>query len=704
MKKLLFGAAFSVIFVTAYLVFKDYFTFDYLHENLARFQAGKAENPIGYALVFAGLYVLVTALSLPGAAVMTVAGGALFGLAEGVFIVSFASTIGATLAFLTSRYLLRDWVKNKFRASLDRIDLNVKKQGAFYLLTLRLVPAFPFFLVNVVMALTAVPVGVFYAVSQFGMLPGTFVYVNAGAELSHITSLKGILSPQLILAFTLLGILPWIARLVTSAIGKRKIYKKYRKPRKFDFNIIVIGAGSAGLVTAYIAAAVKAKVALIEKAKMGGDCLNTGCVPSKAILKSAKIVYQTRKAREFGVSTGDVAVDFPAVMARVREVIKKIEPHDSVDRYTGLGVDCIDGAAEILSPYEVRVNGRVLTGKNIVIASGAAPALPPFKGLELVRVRTSENLWQMQSLPKRFVVIGGGAIGCEMAQAFSRLGSAVTLIEKADRLMIREEPEASAEILRQFQSEKINVRLGVEVESFSAGAVHVKRGGAAERIEFDEVLVALGRKARVEGFGLERLGIDVNSFGTLEHDEFLATKFPNVFVCGDVAGPFQFTHVAAHQAWYAAVNALFAPFVRYREDQRVIPRCTFTDPEIASVGVTASELGKRGTEFDITTYRIDDLDRAICEGEAHGFIKVITVKGSDQILGATVVGARGGEVLAEFAFAMRWKLGLQKILSTIHSYPTFNESAKAIAGRWRQKNVNPKIMTILTRLHRWRRG
>ncbi len=705
MKKLFLGSLFIAAIIIASIVFKDYLSFDYLHQNLDLIQSLKNENFWSYAGAFFMIYVFATAFSLPGATILTLAAGALFGFWQGFLIASFASSIGATLAFLVSRYLLRDWVKSKFQNSVEKIDANVKKQGLFYLLTLRLLPLFPFFLVNLVMGMTSIPVFTFYWISQLGMLAGTMVYVNAGVELSHLTSLKGVLSPQLLAAFTLLGLLPWFAKLIINFFKTKKIYKNFQKPKSFDYNIIVIGGGSAGLVTSYIAAAVKAKVALIEQHKMGGDCLNTGCVPSKAILKSAKIVYQAKKSNEFGVKTGLIEVDFPAVMARIKSIITKIEPHDSVDRYSKLGVDCIQGSAEIISPFAVSVNGKVLTTKNIVIASGASPAVPPFEGLESIKVRTSENLWDMQTLPKNFVVLGGGAIGCEMAQAFARLGSSVTLIEKADSLLIREEPEASNEILKQFNKENIKVLLKTEVQSFSPGQVHVKNhDGSLGVIPFDEVLIALGRKARVKGFGLEKLGIEIASSGTLDHDEFLATKYPNIFVAGDVAGPYQFTHVAAHQAWYAAVNALFSGLKRFKEDLRVIPRCTFTDPEIASVGKTEAELKKENVAFDITMYPIDDLDRAICEGEDQGFIKVLTPKGSDQILGATVAGTRAGEIIAEFVFSMRWKMGLQKILSTIHSYPTFAESSKNLAGRWRQKNVNPKILAYLEKFHAWRRS
>lgn len=704
MKKTVLGIGLLFLVLIAATQLRGYLSFDYIHHNLDRFKEAQSTNPLLYALSFAAIYVVVTALSLPGAAVMTVLAGALFGVWQGTLIVSFASSLGATLAFLVSRYFLRDWVRNRFRESVQKMDANVQKQGAFYLFTLRLVPAFPFFLINLVMGLTALPVRTFYWVSQLGMLAGTFVYVNAGAQLSQLESLQGILSPSLIAAFTLLGVLPWLAKVVIAKIKSGQVYKPFQRPAKFDYNILVIGAGSAGLVTSYIAAAVKAKVALIEKNKMGGDCLNTGCVPSKTLLKSAKVIYQTKNSQRFGIRSENVTADFTEVMSRLHQVIKKIEPHDSVERYSNLGVECIQGQAEILSPFKVQVNGKTYTAKNIVIATGAEPTVPKFPGLDGITVRTSENLWQLKTLPEKFLVLGGGAIGCEMAQAFSRLGSEVTLVEKGLRLISREDPEASAELLRQFESENIEVLLGAEVKEFSGKQAVIATAQGLKTIPFDEVLMALGRKARTKGFGLENLGLENLPSGALEHDEFMATKYPNVFVCGDVAGPYQFTHVASHQAWYASVNALFAPFVRYKEDRRVIPRCTFTDPEVASVGVSEEELKTAETDYEVTTFPIDDLDRAICEGEDRGFIKVFTPKGKDTILGVAIVASHAGELLTEFVFAMRWKLGLQKILSTIHTYPTMSESNKALAGRWRQKNVSPRILAILSRFHNWRRS
>ncbi len=654
------------------------------------------------------LYILVTALSLPGAAVMTLAGGALFGFWPALIVVSFASTIGATLAFLVSRFLLRDWVQGKFSNRLRAINAGIEKEGGFYLFTLRLVPLFPFFVINLVMGLTPMRTWTYYWVSQVGMLAGTAVYVNAGTQLGQIESLGGILSPGLLFSFVLLGIFPLIARKGVDMVQKRRTLKDFPKPQCFDYNIVVLGAGSAGLVSSYIAAAVKSKVALIERDKMGGDCLNTGCVPSKALIRSAKILNYGRRADEFGLCRTDIDFDFASVMERVQQVVTKIEPHDSVERYTGLGVDCIQGEARIISPYRVQVGERILTTRNIIVATGAAPFVPPIPGLDQVDYLTSDNLWQLRELPKRLVVLGGGPIGCEMTQVFARFGAQVTQVEMAPHIMGREDADVADFVRQRFVAE------GVQVLTNHAAKEVVVQGDdkllvcehQGERVEipFDQLLIAVGRKARVEGFGLEELGVRVSERGTVDVDPFMRTNIPNIFCAGDVAGPYQFTHVAAHHAWFAAVNALFGDVKKFQVDYRVIPWCTFTDPEVARVGLNEADARQQGIEVEVTRFELEELDRAIAEEETHGWVKVLTPPGKDKILGATIVGTHAGDLIAEYILAMKHGLGLNKILGTIHPYPTLAEANKMTAGAWKKAHAPEKLLAWVEKYHTWRRG
>jgi len=694
--------------VAAYFVFDlgQYFNIDYFKSQQAEIEAYYSENPLLTVLLFFIIYVVVTGLSLPGAAIMTLVAGAIFGLFTGVIIVSFASTLGATIAFLVSRYLLRDSIQRKFGDKLKTINEGIEKDGAFYLFTLRLVPAFPFFVINLLMGLTPIRTTTYFLVSQIGMLAGTIVFVNAGTQIAQIDSLSGILSPGLLISFVLLGIFPLIAKKLVNMIQARKVLKDYPKPETFDRNLVVIGAGSAGLVTSYIAAAVKAKVTLIEKHKMGGDCLNTGCVPSKALIRSARFVAQQKRATELGMKSATVDFDFADVMERVQRVITTIEPHDSVARYRDLGVDVVEGEAMITSPYTVEVNGQTLTTRNIVIATGARPFVPPLPGLDEVGYLTSDNIWNLRELPKRLVVLGGGPIGSELAQSFARLGSQVTQVELADRLMGREDPDVSEVVMQRFKAEGIDVRTGHQAKSFcienGEKILICESAGNEVRIPFDQVLIALGRAANTSGFGLEELGVTVNR--TVTVNELLQTNFPNIFAAGDVAGPYQFTHAAAHQAWYAAVNSLFSGFKTFKVDYRVIPWATFTDPEVARVGLNETEAKERGVEYELTTYGIDDLDRAIADEEAHGFIKVLTVPGKDRILGVTIVGEHSGDLIAEYVTAMKHGLGLNKILGTIHIYPTMAEANKYVAGNWKRAHAPQRLLAWVERFHSWRRG
>lgn len=698
------------ILIGSFFVFDlgQYFTLSYLKSQQQAFDGYYQNNRFLTLLSYFVVYVLVTALSLPGATVMTLAGGAMFGFWPALLVVSFASSIGATLAFLVARFLLRDWVQRKFGDKLQAINKGVEKEGAFYLFSLRLVPLFPFFIINLLMGLTPLKTSLYYIVSQVGMLAGTFVYVNAGTRIGQLESAGGILSPGLLLSFALLGVFPLIAKRVLGVFQARKVFAGYQKPKKFDYNLIVLGAGSAGLVSAYIAAVVKSKVALIEKHKMGGDCLNTGCVPSKALIRSAKMLAYARRAEEFGLQKVEPEFDFAQVMERVQEKISRIEPHDSIARYTDLGVEVIAGEARITSPWSVAVNGTTLTSRNIIIATGATPFIPPIKGLEQVDYLTSDNLWSLRELPGELVVLGGGPIGSEMTQAFARLGSQVTQIEMGSRILPREDPDVSDFITLKFVEDGIRV-----LTHHQAGEICRDAGrkwlicdyqGDKIEIEFDQLLIAVGRQARVTGFGLEELGVEIEQKGTIVTDLFLRTNFPNIYCAGDVAGPYQFTHTAAHQAWYASVNALFGQFKSFKVDYRVIPWCTFTDAEVARVGLNETEARQQGIHFEVTRYGLDDLDRAIADSEDRGWIKILTKPGTDKILGVTIVGTHAGDLLAEYVLAMKHRLGLNKILGTIHIYPTMAELNKMAAGEWKRAHAPEKLLNWIEKYHTWRRG
>ncbi len=622
--------------------------------------------------------------------------------------VSFASTIGATLAFLLSRFLFRDAIQRKFGEKLESINRGIERDGNFYLFTLRLVPIFPFFIINVVMGLTPIKALSFYLVSQIGMLPGTIVFLNAGTQLGKLESAAGILSPGIILSFALLGIFPLVARKIVDFIRARKVYAGYKRPHKFDYHLTVIGAGSAGLVAAYIAAAVKARVALIEKDKMGGDCLNTGCVPSKALIRSAKILSYVDRAKQFGFQAGRINYQFAEVMQRVQEIIAKVEPHDSVERYSELGVDCIKGAARLISPWEVSVDGKTISARSLVVATGGRPFIPPISGLDQVNYYTSDTIWEIRERPEKLVVLGGGPIGCELAQAFTRLGVKVTQVQLNDALMPREDTEVSELVAEKFRSEGIKVLTGhqaIEVVTDESGRVLIcEADGKQVRVAFDALLVAVGRTANIKGFGLEEMGVQVTPRGTIEADDFLRTNFPNIFCSGDVTGPFQFTHTAAHQSWYAAVNALFGKFKKFRVDYSVIPWSTFVDPEVARVGLKEKEALEKNIACEVTKYGLDDLDRAIADSEDHGFVKVLTPPGSDKILGVTIVGTHASDIIAEYVLAMKHGLGLNKILSTIHIYPTLAEANKYAAGKWKKAHAPEKLLNWVEKYHTWMRN
>jgi len=713
------GLLFAAILLAAALFFifdlHHWLTLDSLKSSLAQFEVWRSESPLTTASVFFVTYVFVTALSLPGAAIMTLAGGALFGLGVGLLLVSFASSIGALFAFLVSRYLLQDTVQKRFGSRLSTINQGIERDGAFYLFTLRLVPIFPFFLINLLMGLTPIKASRFYWVSQVGMLAGTVVYVNAGTQIANIDSLSGILSPALLLSFVLLGIFPLIGKKIVSVIQKRRVYAKWTKPTSFDRNLIVIGAGAGGLVSSYIAAAVKAKVTLIEANKMGGDCLNYGCVPSKALIKSAKIAHAIGHAEKYGLESSQPRFSFRVIMERIHQVIRAIEPHDSIERYTDLGVEVKQGYAKMIDPWTVEItdstgNKERLTARSIVIATGARPFIPPLPGLENTGYVTSDTLWdefaKRDYAPKQLIVLGGGPIGCELSQSFARLGSQVVQVERGERILPREDDEVATLVARSMGNDGVQIltqHTAVRCEMRDdVKVLIVEHGGIEVPLVYDELLIAVGRQPHLTGYGLEELGI--NTDRTVTTNEYLETLYPNVYAVGDVAGPYQFTHTAAHQAWYATVNALFGQFKRFRADYRVIPWTTFTDPEVARVGLSEAEAAAQGIAVEVTRYQLNDLDRAITESETEGFVKVLTEPGKDKILGVCIAGSHAGDLLPEFVLAMKHGLGLNKILGTIHTYPTWAEANKYAAGEWKRAHAPQTILRWLEKYHTWRRS
>ena len=712
-KLLLVGGLVLVVAVFFALDLGQYFSLEFVKTSQAQFAALYAERPLTVIGIYALLYIVVFAMALPVGAVMTLIGGALFGLVVGTVVVSFASTIGATLAFLASRYVLADTVRKKFGSRLNEVDRGIERDGAFYLLSLRLIPAIPPAAINVLFGLTRQRTWTFYWVSQLGMFAGTVVYVLAGTQLAQITSLKGILSPGLFGAFVLLGIFPLVAKKIVDIVKARKVYARWadKKPKSYDRNMVVIGAGAAGLVTSYIAAAVKAKVTLVESHKMGGDCLNYGCVPSKALIKTATLARQMRHSADYGIAQVDFKMNFADVMERVARVVREVEPHDSVERYTGLGVDVVEGTAKIIDPWHVHIkrqdgSEQTLSTRSIVIATGARPFVPPLPGIDEVGYLTSDTLWGLRESPERLVVLGGGPIGCELAQAFARLGSQVTQIEMMARLMIREDEDVSAYARKALEADGVVVLTGhkaLRCEKTAEGKfIIVEAAGREIRIGFDLLLCAVGRVARLSGFGLEDIGVPVNR--TVTVNEYLETVYPNILAAGDVAGPYQFTHTAAHQAWYAAVNGLFGTFKKFKADYSVIPWCTFIDPEVARVGLNEQEAREKGIAFEVSRYGIDDLDRAIADSAAQGWVKVLTVPGKDKILGVTIVGVHAGDLLAEYVLAMKYGLGLNKILGTIHTNPTWAEANKYAAGEWKRAHQPLGLLKWVERLHRWRRS
>ena len=708
-----------------------------LQNHYAELQAWYVDAPWTVRGAFFGIYVLAASVSLPGIVLLTLAGGAVLGFGWGLLLVSFASSIGATMSFWMARYLFRDWAVSRLGSRFKMLHAGMEREGALYLLSLRLIPLVPFIAVNLAMGLTRIRTRTFYAVSQIGMLLGTAVYIHAGTQLAHLQSTADILSPDMLSALVLLGLMvggmPIAAPWLLDKLRQRRALRPWRgqRPKTFDRNVVVIGAGAGGLVSAYIAASAQAQVTLVEAKAMGGDCLNFGCVPSKALIQSAKVAHLARNAAPFGVVANAVSVDWPAVMRRIRSVIASIAPHDSAERYRAMGVDVRQGHATILNPWTVEISSpgnapQRLTTRSIVIATGAQAIVPAIPGLKEVGFATSDTLWeqleQYSSIPKRIAIVGGGPIGCELAQALARLGAKVTLIESAARVLVREDVEVSALVEAALAADSVEVltshsALRCETPNDGNGQEKtlwlVNTGVARDKLQkefalpFDLLLCAVGRRARLSGLGLEDLGISIEHI--VHTNDYLQTVIPNIFAAGDVAGPYQFTHTAAHQAWFATMNALFGDFKRFKVSYHAVPCVTFVAPEVARVGLNEQDALAQGVAFEVTRFDVADLDRALCDAAVpktppSGWVKVLTTPGRGKILGVTIVAAHGAEMLAEYVLAMRHGLGLNHVLQTVHTYPTWGEANKYAAGIWRRAHAPVWALELSRRLHDWRRG
>jgi len=700
----------AIFFMADWFALSQHLTLSQLKHHQLYLHSLVQDFPVQSVVIYFIAYIVMAGLALPGALIFTLAGGALFGLATGVILASFASTLGALASFLVARFFLHDFVQTRYQQRLTVINQKIQQQGATYLLFLRLVPAFPFFMVNLLMALTPISARTYYIVSQIGMLPATFIFVNAGTELAKISSVDDILSIPLLLSLLLLACLPFISKQLAKRVSCWRLYKSWQRPKKFDYHTIVIGGGAAGLVAAYTTQTLQGKVALIEKHQMGGDCLNTGCVPSKSILRTAKFIHDIGQHSNYGVQQAEFKLQFQQVMQRVREKISTIAPKDSIKRYNDMGVDCFQAHAQLLSPWQVEAvseNSKItISAKNIILAGGATPNVPTIPGLENINYYTSDNIWHLDHLPEKLLIIGAGPIGCELGQAFVRLGAEVTMINRNERILTNEDPQAAHALQYALQQDGVKIlnnfnplRIDDNSKNFSLmGEQH----NEILHIAFSHCLIATGRKPSL--LGCEALDIETNSHGQVITNDKQQTNYPNIYACGDITSPLQYTHSASHQAWYAAFNALFRPFKQFNCQLNHIPRAIYTDPEVASLGISEQQAIQKNIPHEISYFAMDDVDRAITDEATTGFIKVITRRNNDKILGVCIVGEHSSELIAEFVLAKTHNLGLNKILQTVHLYPTRGEINRLVAGQWRQKKFTAYQRKLLKLFQNWRLG
>lgn len=692
MNKLIKKVGLLVLIIICVIMFyhldgNQYLNFENLkshHQELFTFYQ---QNPLRFTLIYFFLYVGLVALSFPGATVLSLAGGYIFGFIKGLLIINWASTIGASIAFLIARFFFKDYLQRKFHYTFQKINQGMDREGNQYLLTLRLIPVFPFFLINILMGLTNISLLRFFIVSLIGMLPGTAVYVWAGTSLQNINSVSDIFTAKLITIFFLVGLIPILQSRILIYLKQKKHYSQFKTPKNYDYNLIVIGGGAAGLVNAYIATNLKAKVLLVEEDKMGGECLNYGCVPSKALISLSK----TKKYSK---------ANFYDLKNEIAKIIESIAPHDSVDRYKEMGVECVKGKASLISPFEVQINGTKYTGRKIIIATGAKPIYPNIKGLDVNKVFDYESIWKIENLPEKLVIIGGGAIGCELALAFSNLGTKVTIIEQ-NEVLGTEDRDVASLVMKGLIGNNIDIceKSDLLTINHDKCSITFRNKNEVSEVPFDVLLIACGKIGNTDSISTT-LNLDLDSKKFILVNEYLETlKYRNIYACGDVNGLKQLTNAAAHQAWYTSVNALFGNWKKFSIEHDYIPHAVFVEPEIARVGVNELEALRNNLEYDLYHFDSSDLDRNLIERKKLGIIKVLTIKNTDQILGVTIVGEAASEIIAEYVLAMKYKLGLNKVLATSHIYPSFSEQNKYVAGVWKKRSVPGVILKVLKKYH-----
>lgn len=664
-------------------------------------------HPWWAAGVFFTVYAGLTVMSFPGTVVLTLLAGALFGLVEGTILVSFASNIGALIAMLISRFLLQDWVQRRFAAQISSINRGLERDGSFYLFTLRLIPLVPFVLLNPALGLTRVGFWTFWWTTQLGMLPGNLIYVNAGRQLARVREISDILTPSMIGTLVLLAVFPLIATRLLTFYKGRKVYRGWEKPTMFEHNIAVIGAGNGGLAAARAAASMKANVALIERGQLGGAALQSGSVPARALMQAANLSHGLQHSSALGRRL-QPQVDFAHVMQQVRRTLDDAHSALATDIRKETAVTLIDGEAQLTSPWTVTVDGRTITSRAFVIATGSRPCLPEIPGIDAVEPLTCETLWALDERPERFLILGGNAAACELAQAFQRLGCQVTLAVDGGQLLEQEEPEAQLAILNALHADGVAVLLDHVPQRFEVDEDERRLlcavGDDVTALPFDRVLIALGRRAHIDGLGLEKLQLNLRDDGSLEVDEYLATRYPNIYAVGAVTDPSCSTQSAIHNAWYAAANGLFAGIKRFVVNDRAVPRVAFTSPEVASVGLTEAQLKLTEQAYEVTQIDLDALEATQLGAGNTGMLKVLTERGRDRILGVTLVGEGASETLAVFVLAMKHKLGLNKLRRTVHINPTLAEVSLAAADAWRRSHSAKRPQSWVERLHRWRLG
>lgn len=706
-------------------------------------------------LVVVLVYVLCTVLFIPGSAI-TIGAGTLFGLTTGFIVVVLGANLGALCSFLLARTLLREKVavwaaaKPRFR-SLDRA---IGKQGFKMVLLTRLSPVFPFVLLNYFLGLTAVRTGAYVLGNLLGMLPATFLFVYIGAAARDAVAGSPDASTNLYQQiFKYIGLAATVAVVVIvtriasralreaeqadegSIVSGRPVLDSDFEPTPFDkmvladdphdrqlidnchppkhvnptppgkYNLVVIGAGTAGLVSAAGAAGLGARVALIERNLMGGDCLNVGCVPSKALIRAARAVHDARSGAEFGVRlNGEAGLAFSTAMERMRRLRAGISRHDSVQRFTDLGVDVFIGAGRFVGSDSIEVDGRRLAFDRAVIATGARAAEPRIAGLSEVGFFTNETIFTLIELPRRLAVIGAGPIGCELAQAFQRFGSEVTMMTRGAAILPKEDADAAALVRRQIEKDGVRILTGVKIQRAHAGGgakvLAVTAGARELTVECDAILVSVGRVPNLENLGLDEAGIDYSARG-VEVDERLRTSNPRVYAAGDICSRYQFTHAADAMARIVIANALF--LARRRTTDLVMPWCTYTDPEIAHAGYYEKDARNAGFDVATITQPLEQVDRAILDGEDEGFARLHYDNKSGRILGGTIVARHAGEMIGELTLAMAAKQSAGVLSSTIHCYPTQVEVLRKIGDLYMRTKLTPTVKKVFGKWLAWRR-